>query len=84
MNIKAKYADGQKIAKRISTQITKETSKMKKLVTEYNVRTSPDPELSMEAVLNPQSTLFDTIWKKARYHPSLLAKDTKFGRDPVT
>ena len=33
---------------------------MKKLVTEYNVCTSPDPELSMEAVLNPQSTLFDT------------------------
>ena len=30
-------ADGQKIAKRISSQVTKETSKMKKLVAEYNI-----------------------------------------------
>ena len=51
-------ADGQKIAKRLSSQITKETSNLKKLVLEYNARTIPDPELSIEAAIDPHSTLF--------------------------
>ena len=50
-------ADGQKIAKRLCRQITKETNKLKRLVMEYNLRTSPDTELTVEMVIDPQNTL---------------------------
>ena len=60
-------ADGQKIAKRLSSQIIKETSNLKKLVLEYNARTIPDPELSIEAAIDPHSTLFvSSVTKRKR------------------
>ena len=51
-------ADGQKIAKRISSQINKESRKIKKLVNEYN-SDSPPAEISMQTALNPDETAID-------------------------
>ena len=48
---------GQKIAKKMSSQIGKETRKLQKLVAEYNLRTSPEEELSFEMATNPQTTV---------------------------
>ena len=50
--------DGQKIAKRVCTQIAKESKQMKKLVIEYNMHASPDSELSTDMVLDPQNTVW--------------------------
>ena len=49
--------DGQKIAKRVSSQIRKETNKLQKLVMEYNLHVSPDKEISFEMAADPQTTL---------------------------
>ena len=50
--------DGQKIAKRVSSQISKETCKLQKLVTEYNLRTlQTSEEISLEMALDPETTL---------------------------
>ena len=52
-------ADGQKIAKRVSSQINKETRKLKKLVIDYN-RDSILPEMTIQTALNPDDTTVDT------------------------
>lgn len=53
------FADGQKIAKRVSSQINKETRKLKKLVIDYN-RGSVLPEMTMQTALNPDETTVDS------------------------
>lgn len=50
------FTDGQKIAKRISSQINKETKKLKKLVLDYN-RDSLLPEMTIQTALNPDETV---------------------------
>ena len=52
-------ADGQKIAKRVSSQINKETRKLKKLVMDYN-RDSILPEMTIQTALNPDDTTVDS------------------------
>ena len=49
------FADGQRTAKRVSSQINKETRKLKKLVIEYN-KDSVLPEMTMQTALNPDET----------------------------
>ena len=51
------FADGQKIAKRLCMQISRETNKLRKLVMEYNLRASPAIELTVEMAFDPQNTL---------------------------
>lgn len=53
------FTDGQKIAKRVSSQINKETRKLKKLVKEYNGG-SILPEMTMQTALNPDETAIDS------------------------
>ena len=53
------FADGQRIAKRVSSQINKETRKLKKLVIEYN-KDSVLPEMTMQTALNPDETNAET------------------------
>ena len=50
----APFADGQKIAKMLCMQISKETSKLRKLVMEYNLCAI---ELTVEMAFDPQNTL---------------------------
>ena len=52
----ASFVDGQKIAKRLSMQISKETAKLKKLIAEYNSCHCDEPDLILADVLEPHST----------------------------
>jgi hypothetical protein len=73
LKLKAKYADGQKIANRLSNGIGKETNRARQLLDEYNAISSeitPSfPPLSLSDVLSPDSD----IWTK---HAQLEANST--------
>ena len=71
------YIDGQKIAKRLSANITKETSTAKKLLQEYNAAASVVKEahipICVEEVLLPDSD----FWQPAVPSSSPLSWNTK-------
>lgn len=67
------FVDGQKIAKRLSMQITKETGKIKKFIAEYNVCLCDGPELTISEVLDPQSTVFGRNASSQRRHNIIQA-----------
>lgn len=57
LQLKKKYADGQKIAKKLSIQIGKETKSVRSLVEEYHacLSTSDESNLSFDEALNPST-----------------------------
>ena len=58
----------------MSSQIAKETRKLQKLVAEYNIRTSPEEELSLEMATNPQTTLGgSSSWSPSEKHDIIQA-----------
>lgn len=58
----------------MSSQIAKETRKLQKLVVEYNIRTSPEEELSLEMATNPQTTLgSSSSWSPSEKHDIIQA-----------
>ena len=68
------FADGQRIAKRVSSQINKETRKLKKLVIEYN-KDSVLPEMTMQTALNPDETNAETDVHVCATHIQMDTKD---------
>ena len=61
-------------------QITKETNRLKKLVAEYNIRTSPDTEISMEMAIDPQNLLCSSkslTMKQKRHYSGIFEESQK-------
>lgn len=57
LKLKGKYADGQKIAKKLSVQLSKETRNLKVLLEEYNACQT----ISSESTLHPYLTMNDIL-----------------------